>query len=92
VAQIKQRLATVKATRSAEMVRWEDYIEKNALSPIAAELNRYAYTGHGAAGINWLETIWPGNDTVKMRLISSLQQTHAKSAFADDLKGLASGR
>ena len=59
---------------------------------VAAELNRYAYTGHGAAGLNWLETIWPGNDQIKAELITKLRQTHAKSAYAEDIKSLASGR
>ena len=63
-----------------------------AASAVAAELNRYAYTGHGAAGLRWLETIWPGNDEIKAELVTKLRQTHAKSAFAEDLASLAAGR
>ena len=92
VSHIKQRLEAVKATRSADKARWQDYVDKGAAGAIAAELNRYAYTGHGAAGLNWLETIWPGNDLIKAELITKLRQTHAKSAFAEDLKTLGSGR
>jgi hypothetical protein len=92
VAQIKQRLEAVKATRSADKAKWQDYVDKGAVGAVAAELNRYAYTGHGAAGLNWLETIWPGNDLIKQQLVTRLRETHAKSAFAEDLKALASGR
>lgn len=92
VAHIKQRLEAVKATRSADKARWQDYVDKGAAGAVAAELNRYAYTGHGAAGLNWLEGIWPGNDQIKVDLVNKLRETHAKSAFAEDLKALASGR
>lgn len=92
VAQIKQRLEAVKATRSSDKARWQDYVDKGAAGLVAAELNRYSYAGHGAAGLRWLETIWPGNDPIKAQLVSNLQQTHARSAFAEDLKGLAAGR
>lgn len=89
---IKQRLDAVKATRTADKVKWQEYVDKGAASAVAAELNRYAYTGHGAAGIRWLETIWPGNDEIKQQLVTHLRQTHAKSAFAEDLASLAAGR
>ena len=92
VANVKQRLDAVKATRSADKIKWQDYVDKGAAGAVASELNRYAYTGHGAAGLRWLETIWPGNDQIKAELVTKLQQTHAKSAFAEDLKSLASGR
>ena len=92
VNQVKQRLESVKATRSAEKVKWQDYVDKGAAGAVAAELNRYAYTGHGAAGLNWLETIWPGNDVIKAELVKNLRDTHSKSAFAEDLRGLTSGR
>jgi hypothetical protein len=92
VSHIKQRLEAVKQTRSADKARWQDYVDKGAAGAVAAELNRYAYTGHGAAGLNWLETIWPGNDLIKAELLTKLRQTHAKSAFAEDLKTLGSGR
>ena len=92
VAHIKSRLQAVKATRSADKAKWQDYVDKGAAVAVAAELNRYAYTGHGAAGLNWLEGIWPGNDQIKVDLVNKLRETHAKSAFAEDLKALASGR
>lgn len=92
VTQIKQRLEAVKATRSKDKVTWQDYVDKGAMGPLAAELNRYTYTGHGAAGLNWLETIWPGNDQAKLELIKNLRETHAKSAYGEDLRTLASGR
>jgi len=88
--EIKTRLAGVKANRSADKVRWEDYFENGVLAAVSAEINRYAYTGHGAAGMNWLETVWPGNDAVKARFISTLRSTQAKSQFAEDLKQMAS--
>jgi hypothetical protein len=88
--EIKTRLAGVKANRSADKVKWEDYFENGVLAAVSAEINRYAYTGHGAAGMNWLETVWPGNDAVKARFISTLRSTQAKSAFAEDLKAIAS--
>lgn len=88
--EIKTRLAGVKANRSADKVKWEDYFENGVLAAVSAEINRYAYTGHGAAGMNWLETVWPGNDAVKARFITTLRSTQAKSAFAEDLKAMAS--
>ena len=88
--EIKTRLAGVKANRSADKVKWEDYFENGVLAAVSAEINRYAYTGHGDAGMNWLETVWPGNDAVKARFITTLRSTQAKSAFAEDLKAMAS--
>ena len=88
-AQIKQRLANLKAGRSADKLKWEDYFENGVLAAVSAEMNRYAYTGHGNAAFNWLETVWPGNDAVKVKFVNTLRQTQAKSAFADDLRALA---
>ena len=59
------------------------------LSAVAAEMNRHAYTGYGAAGMNWLETVWPGNDTVKVTFLDKLRESRAKSVFADELRLLA---
>ncbi len=88
--EIKTRLASIKASRSADKVKWEDYFENGVLAAVSAEMNRYAYTGHGSAAMNWLETIWPGNDAVKAKFVATLRQTQAKSVFADDLKSIAS--
>ena len=88
-SEIKTKLASIKSTRSGEKLNWDDYFANGVLSAVSAEMNRYAYTGHGNAGLNWLETVWPGNDEVKVRFISTLRQTQAKSAFAEDLKRLA---
>ncbi|HUL57552.1 MAG TPA: hypothetical protein VLT60_11175 [Usitatibacter sp.] len=88
-ADIKQRLAAIKATRSAAELKWEDYFENGVLSAVSAEINRYTYTGHGAAGMNWLETVWPGNDAVKTKFVNTLRMTQAKSVFAEDLKAIA---
>jgi hypothetical protein len=81
---IKTRLAQIKSTRAADKLKWEDYYASGVLA------NRYTYTGHGHAGFNWLETIWPGNDSIKVRFASSLRQAQGKSVFAEDLKALAS--
>ena len=89
-AQIKTRLAGVKAGRSAEKLKWEDYFANGVLAAVSAEMNRYTYTGHGNAAFNWLETVWPGNDAIKVKFINTLRQTQSKSAFAEDLKALAS--
>ena len=89
--EIKGRLASIKATRSADKLKWEDYFENGVLAAVSAEMNRYSYTGHGAAGMNWLETVWPGNDAVKSKFVTTLRMTQAKSVFADDLKSIASG-
>jgi len=89
--EIKTRLANIKATRSAGMLKWEDYFENGVLAAVSAEMNRYAYTGHGGAAMNWLETVWPGNDAVKAKFVTTLRMTQAKSAFAEDLKAIASG-
>ena len=87
--EIKNRLAEIKAARSADKLKWEDYYANGVLAAVSAEMSRYTYTGHGAAAYNWLETLWPGNDAVKVKFVQTLRQTQAKSAFAEDLKGLA---
>jgi hypothetical protein len=87
--QIQSRLAAIKSGRAADKLKWEDYFENGVLASVSAEMNRYAYTGHGNAAFNWLETVWPGNDAVKVRFLTTLRQTQGKSAFAEDLKSLA---
>ena len=87
--QIKARLAGIKSGRSADKLKWEDYFENGVLAAISAEMNRYAYTGHGNAAMNWLETVWPGNDAIKVRFVSTLRQTQSKSVFAADLRAMA---
>ena len=89
--EIKSKLAALKAGRTADKLKWEDYYESGVLAAVSAEMNRYAYTGHGDAGMSWLETVWPGNDAVKVRFVTTLRQTQSRSAFAEDLKGLALG-
>jgi len=86
---IKAKLAALKAGRTADKLKWEDYYESGVLAAVSAEVNRYAYTGHGNAGMVWLENIWPGNDAVKVRFVTTLRQTQGRSPFAEDLKGLA---
>jgi hypothetical protein len=88
-AEIKSRLASIKASRSADKIKWEDYFENGVLASVSAEMNRYSYTGHGGAAANWLETVWPGNDAVKAKFINTLRQTQSKSVFAEDLKAIA---
>jgi hypothetical protein len=88
--EIKTRLSSIKSNRSADKLKWEDYFENGVLAAVSAEINRYSYTGHGGAGMNWLETVWPGNDAVKAKFIATLRQTQAKSVFAEDLKNIAS--
>ena len=87
--EVKTRLAQIKASRSADKLKWEDYFENGVLAAVSAEMNRYAYTGHGHAGYTWLEQIWPGNDAIKVKFVQTLRQTQAKSAFAEDLKSIA---
>jgi hypothetical protein len=87
---IKGKLSGIKAGRSADKLKWEDYFQNGVLATVSAEMNRYTYTGHGNAGMNWLETVWPGNDAVKVKFIGTLRQTQSKSVFAEDLKNLAS--
>lgn len=89
--EIKARLAGIKAKRSADKLKWEDYFENGVLAAVSAEMNRYAYTGHGGAAMSWLETVWPGNDAVKAKFVTTLRQTQGKSVFSDDLKAIASG-
>jgi hypothetical protein len=88
-AEIKTRLATIKSSRASDKLKWEDYFENGVLASVSAEMNRYTYTGHGNAAFNWLETVWPGNDTVKAKFVQTLRQTQAKSVFAEDIRGLA---
>ena len=86
---IKSRLAQIKSTRSADRLKWEDYYGSGVLAALSAEINRFTYTGHGSAGFNWLETMWPGNDAIKLRFVSTLRESLAKSPFAADLKAIA---
>jgi hypothetical protein len=86
---VKAKLAAIKSNRSGEKLDWDDYFGAGVLAAVSAEINRYTYTGHGNAGYAWLETVWPGNDEVKVRFVETLRRTQAKSAFADDLKRLA---
>jgi hypothetical protein len=88
-AEIKAKLAEIKQGRSADQLKWDDYYATGVLAAVSAELNRYAYTGHGAAGNSWLESIWPGNDAVKLKMLTTLRQAWGKSVFAEDLKALA---
>ncbi len=88
--QIQERLRQIKAGRSADKLKWEDYFENGVLAAVSAEMNRYTYTGHGNAAFNWLETVWPGNDAIKVKFITTLRQTQGKSVFADDLRAIAS--
>jgi hypothetical protein len=88
--QIKGRLEQIKSGRSADKLKWEDYFENGVLAAVSAEMNRFTYTGHGSAAFNWLETVWPGNDAVKVKFVQTLRQTQAKSAFAPDLQAIAS--
>ncbi len=90
--EIKARLSEIKSSRAADKIKWEDYYATGVLGAVSAEMNRYAYTGHGNAALNWLETIWPGNDAVKLRFVNTLRQTQGKSAFAQDLRTLASDK
>jgi hypothetical protein len=88
--QIQARLAEIKSGRSADKLKWEDYFGNGVLAAVSAEMNRHTYTGHGNAASNWLETVWPGNDAVKVRFVNTLRETQGRSVFADDLKALAS--
>lgn len=87
--QIKARLASIKEERSADKLTWEDYFANGVLAAVSAEMNRYTYTGHGNAGYLWLETVWPGNDAVKVKFVNTLRHTQAKSVFAQDLRAIA---
>jgi hypothetical protein len=87
--QIKERLTQIKSSRSADQLKWENYFENGVLSAVSAEINRYTYTGHGNAGMLWLEQVWPGNDSIKVKFVTTLRQTQGKSVFADDLRSLA---
>jgi hypothetical protein len=90
--EIQAKLREIKSQRSADKLKWDDYAATGVLAAVAAEMNRYAYTGYGAAGRNWLETVWPGNDAVKVQFLAKLRETHAKSAFADDLRILSTDK
>lgn len=87
--QVQARLSQIKASRSADKLKWESYFENGVLAAVSAEINRYTYTGHGNAGMLWLEQVWPGNDAVKVKFVNTLRQTQGKSVFAEDLKALA---
>ena len=87
--EIQAKLKEIKSSRSADKIKWDDYYATGVLSAVAAEMNRHAYTGYGAAGMNWLETVWPGNDTVKVTFLDKLRESRAKSVFADELRLLA---
>lgn len=89
VAEIAAKLREIKGERAADKLKWDDYVGRGILAAVAAEMNRYTYTGFGSAGQNWLETVWPGNDAVKVRFLASLRKTQAASVFAEDLRIIA---
>jgi hypothetical protein len=88
-AEIQAKLREIKSSRSADKIKWDDYYATGVLSALAAEMNRHAYTGYAVAGSNWMETVWPGNDTVKVAFLGKLRESRAKSVFAEDLRVLA---
>jgi hypothetical protein len=88
-AEIQAKLREIKSARSADKIKWDDYVATGVLSAVAAEMNRYAYTGFAAAGMTWLETVWPGNDAIKVTFLGKLRETRVKSVFAEDLRVLA---
>ena len=88
-SEIQAKLREIKSSRSADKVTWDDYYATGVLSAVAAEMNRHAYTGFAPAGMSWMETVWPGNDTVKVAFLDKLRESRAKSVFADDLRILA---
>ena len=87
--EIQAKLKEIKSSRSADKVKWDDYYATGVLSAVAAEMNRHAYTGYAAAGMNWMETVWPGNDAIKVAFLDKLRESRTKSVFADDLRVLA---
>ncbi len=87
--EIQAKLREIKSARSADKIAWDDYASKGVLSAVAAEMNRYAYTGYAAAGMKWMETVWPGNDRVKGAFLEKLRESRAKSVFAEDLRVLS---
>ena len=87
--EIQAKLREIKSARSADKIKWDDYVATGVLSAVAAEMNRYAYTGFAAAGMNWLETVWPGNDAIKVTFLDKLRETRTKSVFVEDLRVLA---
>ena len=91
INEIKSRLAGVKQGRAAEQVKWDDYVATGVLAAMAAEVNRYTYTGHGTAGMGWLETVWAGNEPIKLKFVAELRKTWTKSVFAADLRALGAG-
>ncbi len=69
-ADIKQRLVGDQGHRARQPSSSGRTTSRTACSSaVSAEINRYTYTGHGAAGMNWLETVWPGNDAVKAKFV-----------------------
>lgn len=86
---IQAKLKEIKSQRASDKLKWEDYVATGVLAAVAAEMNRYTYTGTGAAGGNWLETVWPGNDAIKVTFLQKLRETRQKSAFAEDLRVLS---
>ena len=87
--EIQAKLREIKSARSADKIKWDDYYATGVLTAVAAEMNRHAYTGYAPAGMGWMETVWPGNDTVKAAFLEKLREARQKSVFADDLRVLA---
>jgi hypothetical protein len=89
VAEISSKLREIKGERAADKLKWDDYVSRGILAATAAEMNRYSYTGFGGAGLNWLDTVWPGNDAVKVRFVETLRKAQGASVFAEDLRVLS---
>jgi hypothetical protein len=89
VGEIAAKLREIKGDRAADKLTWDAYVARGILAAVAAEMNRYSYTGFGGAGQNWLETVWPGNDAVKVRFLTTLRKAQGASFFAEDLRVLS---
>ncbi len=89
VAEIAAKLREIKGERAADKLKWDDYVARGILAATAAEMNRYSYTGFGGAGLNWLDSVWAGNDAVKVRFLETLRKTQGASVFAEDLRVLS---
>ena len=87
-AKIKAQLDDIKVGRDHGKVPWDDYWKTGMMAEMAGEMDRYAYTGHGAAGFGWLDSVWPGNDAVKAKFVAMYNENKAKSQFAEDMKAL----
>jgi hypothetical protein len=88
-AELKAKLSALKSTRAGGNLTWQDYKDSGLLAAFAAEMNRYAYKGHGMEGQSWLSKMWTGPDPLREIFISGIRKNDSQTLFVDELRAIS---